>query len=121
VFQSGQRACLILATAWLLGLSVSTSGCGDPDESADQARGLHGVVRDATTGDSLKGVTVTFRSDTLDEASDTTDGDGEYMITVATDSKKGRVEAKKAGYETGVVSVYFDDDAVAVDIELDPR
>lgn len=121
MFQSGQRACLILSTAWLLGLSVAASGCGDPDESADQARGLHGVVRNATTGDGVKGVSVTFRSDTLDEASDTTDSDGEYMIVVATDSKKGRVEAKKAGYDTGVVSVYFDDDDVAVDLELNPR
>lgn len=121
MLQSGQRACVVLAGAWLLGLAVAMSGCGDPDESADQARGLHGVVRNATTGDGVKGVSVTFRSDTLDEASDTTDGDGEYMILVATDSQKGRVEAKKAGYETGVVSVYFDEDDVAVDIELNPR
>jgi len=121
VLQGGRRVCLMLSTAWLLGLAVAVSGCGDPDENTEQARGLHGVVRNATTGDGVKGVAVTFRSDTLDEASDTTDSDGEFMILVETESKKGRVEAKKAGYETGVVSVYFDEDDVAVDIDLNPR
>ncbi len=81
---------------------------------------MHGVVRHGTTGDRLKGVAIAFRSDTLDEASDTTDDDGEYEIMVATDSLNGRLEAKKSGYETRIVSVFFDEGNVAVNIVLNP-
>lgn len=96
-------------------------GCGDPDEALDQERTLHGVVRDAVNGKGLKGVTISFQSDTLDEADDKTDEDGDYMLFVGTDSLHGRIEAKKSGYETRIVSVYFDSEDVQVDVELNPN
>ncbi len=98
----------------------AASGCGDPDASPDQERGLHGTVRDAVSGKRLQGVSVQFRSDTLDEAGDKSDEDGDYTIFVSTDARNGRIEAKKSGYETRVVSVYFDDEDVQVNIELNP-
>ena len=102
-------------------LCVLCFGCGKPKDTPDEERNLYGVVRNSMTGKELKGVSVSFRSDTLDEADDKTDDDGDYSLLVTTDAKNGRIEAKKSGYETRVVSVYFDDDAVQVDIELNPN
>jgi hypothetical protein len=105
---------------WLLAAALLASGCGsdETDPDANQSR-LHGTVRDAISGDGIKGVKVRFVSDTLDEASDTTDGDGRYGIDVATDSDQGHLEASKAGYLKRIVPVYLDAASVEIDIELD--
>ncbi len=79
------------------------------------------MVRDSRSGKALKGVSLHFQSDTLDEAADKSDDDGDYSLAVSTDSRNGRVEAKKSGYETRIVSVYFDDDDVQIDIALNPK
>lgn len=92
--------------------------CGETEKTPDQERTVYGVVKDAVNGKRLKGVSIRFQSDTLDEATTKTDGDGEYTVPVKTDSLKGRIEAKKSGYQTRVSSVYFDDDDVQIDIEL---
>lgn len=103
-------------------LCATISACGEEDDSVpDESRGVFGVVTDGQSGKKLKGVTVAFTSDTLDKSDDTTNSDGEYRLTVATDSKNGRVEAKKSGYETRVVSVFFDSESVQVDLELTPN
>lgn len=98
------------------------SACEDSADSVpDESRRVSGVVSDGVSGKELKGVTITFTSDTLDKADDKTNADGEYDLTVATDSRNGRIEAKKSGYDTRVVSVFFDDNAVEIDIELTPK
>jgi hypothetical protein len=104
---------------WLLAAALLASSCGSDEPDPDDTRGrIHGTVRDAMTGNGIKGVKVRFLSDTLDEASDTTDGDGRYGIQVATDTDKGHLEATKAGYAKRVVSVYLDSESVAIDIDL---
>jgi hypothetical protein len=96
-------------------------GCGELDDAPDQERSLHGLVRDAVSGKGLKGVTIAFQSDTLDEADDKTDEEGDYRLLVSTDSLHARIEAKKSGYETRIVSVYFDREDVQIDIDLNPN
>jgi hypothetical protein len=103
----------------LLAAALLSSSCGaDDPERADTRGQVHGTVRDAQSGDAIKGVQVRFVSDTLDEASDTTDGDGRYRIDVVTDTDRGHLEATKSGYARRVVSVYLDDESVAIDIDL---
>jgi len=103
-------------------LCAAISSCAEEDDRVpDESRNVYGSVSDGQSGKRLKGVTIAFTSDTLDRASDTTDSDGKYSLTVATDSKKGRIEAKKSGYETRMVSVFFDTNSVQIDVELTPN
>ena len=62
-----------------------------------------------------------FVSDTLDKADDETDGNGEYLISVSSDTRKARLEVKKAGYMTRIESVFLDDSDVTIDIDLEPK
>lgn len=111
------RALLAPLSGALL-LCLTFAGCAD-DDGGKVHGAVHGTVRDAMTGKQLKGVDVLFVADTLEEASDTTDGDGKYVINVSAATPSGRLTASKSGYETRTVSVYLDDSDVTVDIELD--
>ena len=102
-----------LALAW-----VSASSCAD-DGGGDQRSSLHGTVRDASTRKGVKGVSVTFLSDTLEQASDTSDGSGRFVIDAVSLVPRGKLTAEKAGYQTQVVSVFLDDEDVSIDLELE--
>ena len=97
-----------------------SAACADDAAGAQEAT-LRGTVRDAVTGAGLAGVKVTFTSDTLDEDVTRTTGGGSYTLFVTSQSPHGRLRAEKAGYETRVVSVFFDDNRIAVDIALNPE
>jgi hypothetical protein len=110
------RVCIWMRSA-LLCLSLLGSACADDDGAAINAA-LHGTVRDAETGKRLSGVKIEFESDTLEKLSDKTNSHGGYALNVDSATPTARLTASKAGYETGVVSVFLDDDNVAVDIAL---
>lgn len=101
-------------------LALVASACGDDDGAAVHAA-VRGTVRDANTDKRLANVTVEFASDTLEKASDKTNGDGEYAINVESETPTGRLTAKKSGYRPTVVSVFLDDGDVSVDIALRPE
>lgn len=105
------RGVLFAALTW------ASAGCADDDGGLHGT--VHGTVRDGTSGRGLKGVEVSFQSDTLDEAADTTDGEGRFAINVSALTPSGRLSASKAGYETRTVSVFLDDGDVNVDIDLE--
>jgi hypothetical protein len=105
------------AGAALVCLGLLGSACADDGSAAINAA-LHGTVRDAETGARLSGVKIEFESDTLETLSDKTNSHGSYALNVDSDTPTGRLTASKAGYETGVVSVFLDDNNVAVDIVL---
>ncbi len=108
-----------LVAASLVTLLLLSSSCDDGrDVAPDVARRVSGIVRDGLDGERLTGVRVRFVSDTLDEATSKSDGDGRYRIAVLSDTDKGRLEASRQGYATRVVSVYFDSTDVKLDIEL---
>jgi hypothetical protein len=104
--------------ALLLSLSLAVAACADDDEDTIQGT-VHGTVRDADTGKPLKGVDVVFEADTLEQADDSTDGDGVFSMQVSAATPTGRLSASKSGYETRTVSVFLDDGDVAVDIDLE--
>ena len=99
---------------WLL------AGCSDDGGDSVHAS-LHGIVRDARTGKRLSGVKVEFEADTLETASDTTDGSGTYAMNIEAASENGRLTASKTGYVTSTVSAFLDDADVSVDISLNPQ
>lgn len=95
----------------------ASAGCAD---DGDALRGaVHGTVRDAADGKSIKGAEVAFLSDTLEEADDTTDAQGRFVINVAASTPSGRLTASKRGYQASTVSVFLDDGEVKIDIELE--
>lgn len=110
----GRRLWLVAA----LSLAFTAAACAD-DSGGDQRSSLHGTVRDASTRKALKGVSVTFLSDTLEQASDSSDGSGRFVLDVVSSVATGKLTAEKAGYQTQVVSVFLDDGDVAIDMELE--
>jgi hypothetical protein len=105
--------------AFALALALA-AGCAG-DDGAQAHASLHGTVRDSDSGKRLSGVHVEFESDTLEHAADTTDKDGSYALNVVSSAPTGRLTARKAGYETRVVSVFLDDAAVGLDLTLAPQ
>jgi hypothetical protein len=105
------RAAMIGVLGW------ASAGCAGEGDALHGA--VHGTVRNAASGKGLKGVDVTFVSDTLEEADDTTDAEGRFVIHVAARTPSGRLTASKAGYEASTVSVFLDDGEVKIDIELE--
>lgn len=103
-----------------LAACMMIAGCAE-DGSDGVHASLHGIVRDARSGKRLSGVQVEFRADTLETASDTTDGSGTFAMSVQARSKHGRLTASKAGYVTSTVSAFLDDADVSIDIALNPR
>jgi hypothetical protein len=101
-------------------MCVWLGGCGQDGGDAVHAS-VHGSVRDARTGKRLSGVEVDFEADTLETASDTTDGSGTYAMNVESTSQTGRITASKSGYVASTVSVFLDDADVTVDISLNPQ
>ncbi len=97
-------------------LAGASAGCADDDDALHGT--VHGTVRDAASGKGLKGVEVAFVSDTLEEADDTTDAQGRFVINVAASTPSGRLTASRDGYETSTVSVFLDDGEVKIDIDL---
>jgi hypothetical protein len=108
---------LVAKGAVIAALTWASAGCAADDDALHGT--VHGTVHDGTSGKRLKGVEVSFESDTLDEAADTTDGEGRFAINVSALTPSGRLTASKAGYETRTVSVFLDDGDVNVDIELE--
>lgn len=104
----------------LFGLTFAVASCAD-DDGVKVHGAVHGTVHDGMTGKPLKGVAIEFVADTLEEASDTTDGNGRYSINVVAATPSGRLTASKTSYETRTVSVYLDDSDVALEIELNPN
>ena len=107
------------ALAIFCALRLSTA-CADDAANAQEAT-LRGTVRDAVTGAGLSGAKVAFTSDTLDEDATRTTHGGSYTLSVTTQSPHGRLRAEKSGYEPRVVSVFFDDNRLEVDIALNPE
>jgi hypothetical protein len=108
---------LLARVALTAALALASAGCADDDGALHGS--VHGTVRDGASGKALKGVAVAFESDTLEEAADTTDGEGRFSINVSARTPSGRLTASKTGYETRTVSVFLDDGDVNVDIELE--
>jgi hypothetical protein len=106
------RGLVVAALTWV------SAGCASDDDGTLHGA-VHGTVSDGSSGKRLKGVEVAFESDTLDDASDTSDGEGRFSINVSARTPSGRLTASKAGYETRIVSVFLDDGDVNVDIELE--
>lgn len=101
--------------------ALAGAGC-EETEGPDMSTGrVHGSVRDAESGATLKGVRVRFISDTLDEVEGRSNGEGHYSLQVESRTPHGRLEAKKGGYETRVVSVYLDAPEVRIDLRLNPE
>jgi len=92
--------------------------CGASDEAADGT--ISGTVTDTTTGRAIRGASVRFVSDTLDEQSAETNASGRYQLVVVSDTPQGHIEAQKSGYRSRTVSVYLDEPTLQVDIELAP-
>ncbi len=92
---------------------------GGTDPNTDTYR-VEGFVTDADSGEGIPGVSVTYRSDALDEASTETDEDGFYELEVVTHHPFGIVRAEKAGYEPRTVDIYFDTPIRRLDIALTP-
>ncbi|MFW6067930.1 MAG: hypothetical protein ACOC97_06305 [Myxococcota bacterium] len=99
----------------LLGLVCAS--CGDEDPNV-QSFSLSGRVTDRATGDGIGGVTVTFVSDTLHEAQDTTGSGGSYSVMVRSDTPFGQVRADKDGWLSDEKTVYFDVPERRVDLSL---
>lgn len=108
---------VVVRAVMIAALGGASAGCAGEDDALHGA--VHGTVRSAASGKGLKGVEVTFVSDTLEEADDTTDADGRFVIHVAARTPSGRLTASKVGYETSTVSVFLDDGEVKIDIELE--
>lgn len=119
----GARGSLRFARVALTALIVLASyGCADDDggpANPEDGVVLRGEVRDASTGSPIKDAKVIFRSDAHDEADDRTDREGRFVMTVFSRSDTGRIEARKGGYDTAVVSVYLDDADVRIDVDLE--
>jgi len=111
---------------WVPGLvavalsALGFAGCGTEEDPNLDHFELSGLVHDDLDGHAVRGVTVTFRSDTLRMADATTDGDGHYEMVVETDVKFGQVRAERAGYEPAEASVFFDTDRRRIDLRLRP-
>jgi hypothetical protein len=108
---------LVLRAVMIGALGWASAGCAGEGDALHGA--VHGTVRSTPGGKGLKGVDVTFVSDTLEEADDTTDAEGRFVIHVAARTPSGRLTASKVGYETSTVSVFLDDGEVKIDIELE--
>lgn len=102
------RAAIALST--LMG-----AGCSE-DVGAEVE--LSGLVLDRATDAPIEGATVTFRSDTLDVATATTDSDGHYEMTIMTQVSLGQVRAEHGAYEPAERSVYFDTPTRRIDLRL---
>jgi hypothetical protein len=105
-------------SAFLVALTLVSVACAGGDDGALHGS-VHGTVRDATNSKKLKGAKVVFVADTLEQAEDTTDGEGKFVIEVSASTPSGRVTASKTGYQTHTVSVFLDDGDVSVDIDLE--
>jgi hypothetical protein len=79
---------------------------------------LSGLVLDRATDAPVEGATVTFRSDTLDVATATTDSDGHYEMIVETQVSLGQVRAEHPDFEPAEKSVYFDTPQRRIDLLL---
>jgi len=102
----------------LLALAGAVHGCADDDGSSLMSGSVSGRVRDGQSGKTLGGAQVDFLADTGESASDKSDKDGHYGITVQALSPLGRLTVSKAGYHTRVVTTFLDDGDVSVDIDL---
>jgi hypothetical protein len=109
-FASGRVALLLVCLA---------GACGD--ESEEDHGLISGTVRDESTGERLKGVKVTFTSDTLEAQEDRTNSEGKYSIFVTTRTPNGRIQASKQGYQRKVVSAFVDSNDVQIDVALRPQ
>ncbi len=115
------RAHVVATTLGALAMALLLAHCddGSADPNTDTYR-VEGFVTDADSGEGLAGVSVTYRSDALDEASTETDEDGFYELEVVTHHPFGVVRAEKAGYEPRTVDIYFDTPIRRLDIALTP-
>lgn len=96
---------------------LAFAGCSG-DDAPTEIYELSGVVTERLTGDPVSGATVTFTSDTLYTQSTTTDGDGEYEMSVESDSPFGQVRAEKAGFVAAEQTVFFDARVRRIDLEM---
>jgi hypothetical protein len=101
-----------LAAALLL-----MAGAGCADEVTTEVE-LSGLVLDRNTEAPIEGANVTFRSDTLDLATATTDSDGHYEMIVETQVSLGQVRAEHPDFEPAERSVYFDTPQRRIDLFL---
>lgn len=92
-------------------------GAGCADEVTTEVE-LSGLVLDRNTEAPIEGANVTFRSDTLDLATATTDSDGHYEMIVETQVSFGQVRAEHPDFEPAEKSVYFDTPQRRVDLLL---
>ena len=105
---------------WVPALVAATlvfAGCSG-DDAPTEIYELSGVVTERLTGDAVSGARVTFTSDTLYTESATTDGDGQYEMSVETDSPFGQVRAEKDGFVAAEKTVFFDMRVRRIDLEL---
>jgi hypothetical protein len=105
------------ACALLLAPLALVSGCGDEDPHAAVFE-LAGRVQDRSTGRGIGGADVRYVSDTLDEASTTSDGDGSYRLVIMTTTPFGQVRADKAGWLPDERTVFFDASPRRMDLRL---
>lgn len=105
--------------ALALSLWCGPLGCADDDDAAGQLTGsLTGTVRDAQTANAVGGADVAYLADTGERASDKTDKDGRFGMTVHALSPLGRLTVSKPGYKTRVVTTFLDDGSADTTIEL---
>ena len=98
--------------------SLTLGSCHD--ETVTNGYELAGYVREIGDGPGIRGVTVTFTSDTRYTSEARTNGDGYYEMSVETDAPFGQVRAERDGYQASEETVYFDTTTRRVDLVMVP-
>ena len=100
-------------------LACSLSGCAEENPTTSTFE-LAGYVREAAGGPGIRGVTVTFTSDTRETNTTETNGEGYYEMSVETDGAFGQVRAERDGYQAAEETVFFDTPQRRVDLAMVP-
>jgi hypothetical protein len=106
----------------LLALLLPLVACaGDDSDEPVSDFEIEGRVVDDLDGDPISGAEVIFVSDTLDETTTRTDGDGHYFMvtTVRVGVSYGTLHAEHPSFRDGAEqTVYFDGTTRTVDLQL---